>query len=488
MAGVDATLDRMDERDERMGWRRAHHAAVPTTGALADGAPPPRGVPVIASLAMRARIALASFTASLAVVLSAPRARATDCSGFYSPCVNDDALWPHAGPSRFVAVGSTETLAPGQVGFGLVTSYVNRPVILATHLGAAEIDQYAINDQVNGTFLWSYGVTDRLELDLAVPLTFGQGGTGLAPITGGAGLKDTAVRDMRFGFAYALVPHRRVGPEPRDAWGLVARLEVSAPTGDTDQFAGERSGLFVPSLAGDWRHDRFFVGAEVGARLRPTTEVLGARVGTQLVTALGAGYDLLPRRDLLTATLEAWALPTFAEQHDIGRDPQTGVYVSTPNGKHIAPAEWQLSARTAPLHGGDLSFQVGGGGGIPLGDVGITTPQVRFTLGVRWAPLAHDTDGDGVLDSQDRCPSQPAPTRDGCPASPETPSAPAVDLHLSTTHDVCTTDPDLVDGFKDDDGCPDEDQDKDGVPDRFDKCPLVPEDFAGVIDGCPEKH
>jgi hypothetical protein len=437
---------------------------------------------------MRARIALASFAASVAAVLCAPAARATDCSGFFSPCVNDDILWPHAGPSRFVAVGSSETVAAGQVSFGLVTSYLNRPVILATRLGGAEIDQYAINDQVTGTFLWAYGVTSRLELDLAVPLTFGQGGTGLAPITGGDGLKDTAVRDMRFGLAYALVPHPRVGDEAqRGAWGLVARVEVSAPTGDTDQFAGERSGLFVPSLAGDWRNGRFFAGAELGARLRPTSEVLGARVGTQLVTVVGAGYDFLPKRELLTATLEAWALPTFAEQHQITNP--NGVYVSTPDGQHIAPAEWQLAVRTAPLRGGDFSVQAGGGGGIPLtGDAGITTPRFRFTLGVRWAPLARDTDGDGVLDSQDRCPSQPARTRDGCPASPAPPSAPAVDLHLSTAHDVCTTDPELVDGFKDDDGCPDEDQDKDGIPDRFDKCPLVAEDFVGPADGCPEKR
>jgi hypothetical protein len=388
-----------------------------------------------------------------------------------------------------VAVGSTETVAAGQVGFGLVTSYLNRPVKLATALGSSQIPQYAINDQVNGTFLWSYGVTNRLELDLAVPLTFGQGGTGLAPITGGYGLKDTAVRDMRFGFAYALVPHARVSDEAQRAeWGLVARVEVSAPTGDADQFAGERSGLFVPSVAADWRHGRFFAGAEIGARLRPTTEVLGARVGTQLVTIVGAGYDLLPRRELLTVALEAWALPTFAEQHQITIPQGSEIYVSTPDGQHIAPAEWQLSVRTAPMRGGDVSVQAGGGGGIPLtGQAGITTPSYRFTLGIRWAPQARDTDGDGVLDSQDRCPTEPAHTRNGCPAPPA-PSVPAVDLHLSTAHDACTSDPELVDGFKDDDGCPDEDQDRDGIPDRFDRCPLVPEDYAGLADGCPEAH
>jgi hypothetical protein len=433
---------------------------------------------------MRACVRLASLATAFTATLAAPAARATDCSGFLTACINDDTLWPHAGPARFVAVGSTETVAQGQVGFGLSSSYLNRPVVLSTQLGSLQTNQYAINDQVNGTFLWSYGVSDRLQLDLAVPFTFGQGGTGLAPITGGTGLKDTAARDMRFGFAYVLLPHPRTGGA--DGWGVAARFEVSTPTGDTNQFAGEQTGVYVPSLAGDWRRGRFFAGAEVGARIRPTNEVLGARIGTQLVTAVGAGYDLLPQRELLAVTLEAWALPTLVQQHQI-TNPE-GVYLSMPDGQYIAPAEWQLSVRTAPLRGGDLSIQGGVGTGIPLtgSSLPITTPDFRATLGVRWAPLGRDSDRDGVPDVEDRCPSVPAHTRSGCPAAPEPPSVPAVDLHLSTAQNVCTGDPELVDGFKDDDGCPDEDQDKDGVPDRFDKCPLVPEDYVGLTDGCPE--
>ena len=349
-----------------------------------------RAEDVIRSAPMRLRIALASFAglAALAASLAARPAAAKNCSGLYSPCIDDDTLWPHAGPARFVAVGSTDTVPAGQVGFGLVTTYLHDPVVLRTFLGpgTTEADQNAIHDQVNGTFLWSYGVTRRLQLNIAVPLTFGQSGSGLSPITGGDGLKDTAVRDMRFGFAYALVPHPRL---PDDAmptsFGLVGRLEMSAPSGDSDDLAGERSGVFIPSLAADWRSGRFFVGAEVGARLRPTTELDGARIGTQLVTALGVGYDLLKRRELLTATLEAWALPTFAEQHELQKDGY-GSTISAPDGKTIAPAEWQLSVRTAPVHDGDVSIQAGGGGALPVSGNVVTQPKYRFTLGIRWAP------------------------------------------------------------------------------------------------------
>src|ERR1019366_3504167 len=367
---------------------------------------------------MRPRIAAFAFICALSWSARSVGARAGECAGPISPCINDDTLWPHAGPATFASVGSTDTVAAGQLGFGLVTSYLSRPIVIQVPApGAGGSSQYAVNDQVNGTFLWSYGASNRLELDLALPLTFGQGGTGLQPITGGSGLHDTAQRDLRFGFAFALVPHLRIDPDvpgnsalgSRNAWGVTARLEVSAPTGDHDQFASDGTGVFVPSVAADFRRDRWSVGAEVGARVRPITELLGARVGTQLVTALGVGYDLLPRQ-LLTATLEAWALPTLAGQAATEASP-------------LVPAEWQLSARTAPLHGGDLAIQLGGGSAIPFGGEGeITVPRFRVTLGIRWAPLARDTDGDGVLDAADRRPRTPAPsTPDGCPAAEPSP-------------------------------------------------------------------
>jgi hypothetical protein len=405
---------------------------------------------------MRQRISLSLHVIALSVALATPRlARATDCSGVASTCVDDDVLWPHAGPARFVFVGSTETVAAGQLGFGLVATYLSRPIRLQEKSpGGAGTELDVIGDQGNGTFLFSYGMTSRLELDLALPITFGQGGTGLAPITGGYGPKDTAVRDMRFGLAYALLPHTRAEPDARaskNPVGLLARFEVSAPTGDSSQFAGQGTAAFIPSVAADWQAGRWFAGAEVGARIRPEVELLGARIGSQLVTSLGVGFGILPH-ELLTATLEAWALPTFAEQHTVTL--VNGALTSTPNGQHIAPAEWQLAVRTAPLRGGDLAIQLGGGGPIPLTADDVPRPQVRITLGVRWEPMARDTDGDGLLDAVDKCPDQAAHTVDGCPAAaPVNTGASAVDLHLSVTKDPCSGDPDVVGAFATD-GCP----------------------------------
>jgi OOP family OmpA-OmpF porin len=422
---------------------------------------------------MRSRIARFLFALALfgGTLCGVGRARA-DCTGILSSCVDDDVLWPHAGPTRFVWIGSAQTVAPRQLAFGLVSTYLSRPIVLHTSTpGGDGTDQAAIDNQVNGSFLWAYGVTRRLELDLAFPITFYQDGTGVAPITGGNTLKNSAIRDLRFGFAYALLPHARVAPgDPRaNGPGLVGRLDVTAPSGDRTQLASDRSAVFGPSVAGDWRFGRFYAAGELGFRLRPATQLLGARVGTQIVTALGVGFDVLPR-ELLSAQLEAWALPTTDQQADVTL--AGNVYSSTPNGQFIVPAEWQLSVRTAPVHAGDFSILAGGGGGIPLTNEGsITTPRFRFTLGVRWAPEGREAAGES-------------------PTTPTTPAAAqssVVDLRLASAKDACTDEPDIVDGFKDTDGCPDEDQDKDGVDDRLDKCPLVPEDFQGLTDGCPEK-
>ncbi len=54
--------------------------------------------------------------------------------------------------------------------------------------------------------------------------------------------------------------------------------------------------------------------------------------------------------------------------------------------------------------------------------------------------------------------------------------------------DKCPDEPEDIDGFEDNDGCPDPDNDKDGVQDYLDKCPNTPEDFDGYLDddGCPD--
>jgi outer membrane protein OmpA-like peptidoglycan-associated protein len=55
--------------------------------------------------------------------------------------------------------------------------------------------------------------------------------------------------------------------------------------------------------------------------------------------------------------------------------------------------------------------------------------------------------------------------------------------------DLCPNDPEDFDGFEDEDGCPDPDNDHDRIPDKLDKCPNEPETYNGFEDedGCPDK-
>lgn len=381
-------------------------------------------------LSMRARSGGVSLTIGfLLLVAGASRAEAKECDNpLVSTCINADTLWPNPGPLRFTGVSGTETVAAGQVGFGLVGTYHSQPILLrVASPGPGGSDQAVIDHQVNGNFLFAYGVSDRLQLDLALPITLVQTGSGTSALTGGRVLRDTAVRDMRFGFAYALVPRMRIDPVQAaneggagKSWSLAARFHVSAPTGDNTDFGGERTAVFVPDVAADYRIDRLFFGASLGARVRPVSEFAGARIGTQLTTAAGVGFDIIPR-EMLSVMLEGRAYVNFAAQHRTSQSAFGIASEERPDDKTIIPAEWLLGVRSAPFFAGDISFHAAGGGPIPLGPDAITVPRYRFVLGAVFAPTERDSDGDGIPDKVDFCPNAKGAhggERPGCPAAP----------------------------------------------------------------------
>ncbi|MEN8007141.1 MAG: OmpA family protein [Candidatus Krumholzibacteriota bacterium] len=98
-----------------------------------------------------------------------------------------------------------------------------------------------------------------------------------------------------------------------------------------------------------------------------------------------------------------------------------------------------------------------------------------------------DRDGDGFENKYDRCPDEAEDLdgyldEDGCP-DPDNDDDGILDIN-----DNCPDDVEDMDGFKDEDGCPDPDNDGDGVIDAKDKCPEEMEDVDGFQDddGCPD--
>jgi OOP family OmpA-OmpF porin len=91
------------------------------------------------------------------------------------------------------------------------------------------------------------------------------------------------------------------------------------------------------------------------------------------------------------------------------------------------------------------------------------------------APVVEkDTDGDGIVDSKDKCPTVAGVAKyDGCPV-PDTDGD-----GINDDNDKCPT----VKGIAKYNGCPIPDRDKDGINDEEDKCPDVP--GVARYQGCP---
>jgi len=148
-----------------------------------------------------------------------------------------------------------------------------------------------------------------------------------------------------------------------------------------------------------------------------------------------------------------------------------------------------------------------------------TSPVPRYgaQISVGWAGIIKqpDTDKDGIIDIKDKCPDDPEDIdgfkdEDGCPdpdndgdgipdAADKCPNekadcdgCPVYDTDndgIVDEKDKCPKQAEEFDGFKDEDGCPALDNDGDGIPDAADKCPNEPEDKDGFEDddGCPDR-
>jgi outer membrane protein OmpA-like peptidoglycan-associated protein len=429
---------------------------------------------------------LFSLAAVLPLLLSARGARGEDCSpaNRVSTCVDADNLWHRPGAAQFTSVAGTSVAPAGQISFGFLAAYQRRPVVL--RLPSAEpggSDAYAIDDQINGNLLWSLGLGRGLELTLATPITLYQSGVGVSPLVSQKSTEvvRSVIRDARVGVHGALV--RREGGYLTPGPALSLRGEVIVPTGDGKVFAGGKGVGFAPSLVFDYRVGPVVVALEAGARVRSQVDLAGTSIGTQLYEALGVSVDVLGER--LAVTGEVFSLQGFGAQKALTRD-ATGIRELGDRPAHM-PTGWLLGLRSAPALAGDLTMHLGGGGSLPVTDNDVTAPAFRLLGGVRYAPLGRDGDGDGILDRDDKCPTEPEDRdgfedEDGCPDPDNDRDG------IPDTVDRCRDAPEDKDGFEDEDGCPDPDDDGDGIPDGEDQCRNEPEDKDGFEDedGCPD--
>jgi outer membrane protein OmpA-like peptidoglycan-associated protein len=206
-------------------------------------------------------------------------------------------------------------------------------------------------------------------------------------------------------------------------------------------------------------------------------------LGPGSLTTLGGGFRLMP---LISRSLGGPIVDLEASVALTGGNTLTRFHAGAGVGWLFNIGEWFA---LGPVVRGGAVFGTDVDNAVSRGTAFYWEAGLAFAIphGRELPPL--DTDGDGIMDPDDRCPSE-AENRnnfedtDGCPDDPDSDSDGVRD-----SVDRCPAQPETRNGFEDTDGCPDDpDTDADGVRDSADRCVREPEDRDNYQDedGCPD--
>lgn len=302
--------------------------------------------------------------------------------------------------------------------FGLFLNYGLNPLVTTAD---GELRDQIVGGRLGADLLGSVSIADPFAIGLDLPVYVLQRGDA-DPSMAGLG-------DLR------IVPKLRILKDRLDPLGLAIAAEVRAPTHTGDFSGGARNVSVIPKLIADHRYlNGLRLGANAGVAIRESTSFANVEAGNELVYAGALGYRLGGIRGSTELGLELAGAVGLAQS-----DAEEVPLEALPFIRHEPSQEWEIM----------------GGFGVGL-LAGYGTPTFRAFVGVRYRPTSHDADGDGISDSDDKCPN--------------------------VAEDV--------DGYDDHDGCPEEDPDgdSDGIADNEDDCPDAKETINGVDDddGCPD--
>ena len=393
----------------------------------------------------------------------------------YDTSFNPQLFHPAPGPDdQFVAVESAVPLPHRTWGVGLFFNYARDELSLAGYdamTGQPNGSRADVLAHAIGADLWAgFGLFDRLQIALALPMTVYQTGSSFHDVNGTffPAPGSFALGDPRVYLKLRLYGHDRGFQIAISHW-------LSIPVGNDSDFGGEKhfSGFAgEPRVLAGWEADRWRVGAFIGFNWRAhESNLFSTVVGQQLTYGGAAAVDVVRRR--FSLILEA-----YGHSNSLGS-------LSTALGKiedvDDAPLELDLAGRVFAMAG--LGVTAGIGYGIVPG---IGSPQPRAYLGVVYERDTRDRDHDGIPDNVDACPDQPE-DRDGYKDDDGCPDPDNDGDTIPDAQDKCPNQAEDFDSFQDDDGCPDPDNDKDGIDDLHDACPNDAEDHKGPKpnDGCP---
>ncbi len=380
---------------------------------------------------------------------------------------------PAVGPHNIFMLEGADSLEHLQVTGGLLVDYASQPLVLKF----GDTSKAIVDQQLAAHVLVGFGLFDRLQLDLALPIYLVNDGR-----FEGEDIRGATVGDLNFRAKYGFLSSM-TGPV-----GLGLGVEVGVPTGDSKAFVGAGSVTVTPRLLVDTRFSTPIgttkLMANVGARWLDDRRVHDADLGAQLVYGAGAEVEVV--ENVLSLGAEVFGGSQFDAFFENAA---------------ASPLELMMGAKISTADG--FTITAGAGGGL-IGGYG--TPDFRAIVGLMYTlpmdepveevePLCPDVPADfeGVLD-EDGCPVEEEIVEEepGCEVPEgyeglvDEEGCPLLDSDgdgISDVDDKCPNEAEDMDGFQDEDGCPELDNDNDGIPDSEDECPNEP--GLAKYKGCP---
>jgi OmpA-OmpF porin, OOP family len=452
---------------------------------------------------------------AVALLAAAPVALAQAPTGARIQAGNGDGADAHlfrapVDSKGFLSVNGADVLGGGEISFGLVLDYGYGLMPLSDGHGAS----YMVKHAFQGTVQFDYGIANVLVVGVSAPVVVNAGdpATDIGP-GGSQNYSDNGITEQALGNVALHAKLRLLRPTGESPLGVAIIFQGGGGAGGTTNFASDPGFFYWPEAVLERRF-----GSEGGLRLGLNA---GYRGHTGANPTFGLGQNGLP--ELTRGVFEYGNLFTggFAIS---GRVASSVDLIAETYGTYLLGGASDSRQRlSAEAIGGiklfvqeNSYFTIGAGSGYLLGfEAAVPRAMIGFmfepTLGDepkrekvsdKWdtcpdgsekhggvcPPTDGDRDGDGILDSHDKCPDEPEDKdgfqdADGCPDPDNDQDGIPDEL------DKCPNDAEDYDGFQDTDGCPDPDNDKDGIPDVRDRCPNAPETFNGFEDedGCPDK-